>query len=183
MEAREQQEQGEKRVTCVQRVSGGDAWARSRHCSRSPGFGPSSMYCRQHAERHSVVSADSAITWYKTSNWNFAIEEVSVVSVSEKTLLVKHDYATKPSRQNKHGEYHHYWPTREDAIESLRKRIESKREALANAEAEFRRTCAGRGDNNVNTESSLQPETEYTQGQISPEVVSVPESLVERGSV
>lgn len=128
-----------EQLTCVKRVYSNDRFPTPHRCSRKPGFGPGGQFCRQHGETEAVPDAPT-VTWYRTRNWGFGIEEVQVISATEKTLLLKPENASKPSRQNIVSDYAHFWPKREEAVAYLRKRLEAKRSALARDEAEFKQT-------------------------------------------
>lgn len=128
---------------CAKTVSGGDAWSSPHKCTRKAGHGPEGKFCRQHAERH--TDSEPIAIWYKTRNrWGFEIEAVEVFAVTDKTLLVRSEFAAKDIKERTKivTEYNCYWATWEEAVEHLRKRVESQREALAESEKEFARAAA-----------------------------------------
>lgn len=123
---------------CSKTVSGSDTWSSPHKCTRKAGHGPDGRFCRQHAEEY--TTGEPIAIWYRTrTRYGFEIEAVEVFQITDKTLLIRKQFATRDikERTKQSTDFWHYWPTWEAAVESLRGRLESQRKALATSEKEF----------------------------------------------
>lgn len=113
---------------CAEMVwhSDGMMFGNHRQCTRGAGFGPDKAYCRQHSE--TFATKTEGVTWYRAScfsEYSFEINAVEAVEVKDKTLLIKD--GDRNVRENKETKWYRYFPTRDEAIEFYRQRIQGLR--------------------------------------------------------
>lgn len=150
----------EAKARCGKVVFSGDPWSGGRQCTRKAGHGPGGKFCRQHGEADTTTSPIAV--WYRTQNqYGFKIDAVEVFHISDKTLLVRKEFASRDvkERVNKVTAYYHYWPTWEAAVEHLRNRLESERKSLAESERLFRIAASSPPKPPKPPKSSVPPES------------------------
>lgn len=90
-------------------------------------------------------TAQPIATWYKTLSWQWTIEAVPVLKISDKQLVVISPYNGRPATTAKVSPDTVYHQTRDEAVEYLRQRLERLRYQLATAEVKLAEIEKGQG--------------------------------------